>query len=362
MTGIDMYAEVLAGKTGHPFDDIRNHLAEIGWLGRYVSPLSIDLEDDPSIPAVVAASHVTEYEDEAGAGQGFELEVVEVGESELVDAPEIADESKLTQTILDGGSDGRTSIALNYSFRSGNLIGSVVIFFFEGSGIDPLEPEEMASTAEKLLQRMNIVLEDEMPDLFRMVLRPEPDPAVAWNNQYEYTPVVDGEFIGRYNIDPALEEEYQVFVDANGVLAEYSYDAYFEVLDRDDEAIIDGGYFTTITLFGSASDASAYGQANVDNLMDNPDEDAPMVLLDDELEGHDGVVGYSYVIASDLGNDVSGYSLYASIRDVGLNITLDGLEGVELEDALMLLEFQVDCVTAGPDVACEPIPIAELVE
>jgi hypothetical protein len=359
LNGIDMYAMALANKLEAPIDEIREQLEEIGWLGRYNSPLSIDLESDPSLPAVVAASHVTEYEDEAGAAEGFELPEVDLGVAEEIDAPELGDESRLSRITLDAGPDGRNYTSMHYTFRTGNLIGEVVIFVFEDSGIEPSTPEEMAESAKTLLDRMNAVLEDDSPDLFRMVLRPAPDPALLWNDQYEFLQVVDGEFIGRFNITPGEVEEYQEFTEVNGVVTEYVYEAYFQELDSDDEVLVDGGYYATVSLLENEGDAANYGQASVDDWVANPDDYLSVEPLEDELEGYDGIVGNTFEFESELGNVVSGYSLYASVGNIAVSVALYDMDGVELDAALMLLEFQVDCVTAGPESTCEPQPIAD---
>jgi hypothetical protein len=359
LNGIDMYAMALANKLEAPIDETRDQLEEIGWLGRYNSPLSIDLESDPSLPAVVAASHVTEYEDEDGAAAGFELPEIDLGVPEEIDAPALADESRLSRITLDAGPDGQDYTSMHYTFRSGNLIGEVVIFFFEDSGIEPSTPEEMAESAETLLDRMNKVLEDESPDLFRMVLRPAPDPALLWNDQYEILQVEDGEFIGRFNVTPDEAEAYQEFTDANGVETEYVYEAYFQEFDSDDEVLVDGGYYATVSLLETEEGAAAYGQASVDDWVANPGDYLSVEPLEDELEGYDGVVGNTFEFESELGNVVSGYSLYASVGDVAVSVALYDMDGVDLEAALMLLEFQVDCVTAGAESTCEPQPIAD---
>jgi hypothetical protein len=359
--GIDMYAGALAGKTGDSEEATRETLEEIGWIGRYISPLSIDLEADPSLPAVVAASHITEYEDENGASDGLALDPIEVGDTEEVDAPEVGDESRMVETTLEDGPDGRAYVAQNYSFRSGNLIGAVVIFFWLDSEYEPVNPEEMAASAETLLDRMQEVAEGDAPPLYRMVLRAAPDPTLAWNNQYEYTQVVDGEFIDRFNFEPGQVEDFQQVADEAGVLQEYAYAGYFAEFDSDDEVVIDGGFFATVTLFASEDEAAAYGALLVEDVLEDPTGYTSVEELTDELDGYDGIVGFAYEIESDHGNTVSGYSLYASVGEVAVNIDLDSMEGADLEDALQLLEAQIDCATAGPEGFCEPVPVAELV-
>ena len=125
-----------------------------GWRARYVSEVVLPDALDPASFLVGGWSSVTEHKDAAGAQAGFALlDDSAVFGAEIVPAPQVGDASRLTRVT---GIDniGRTYERLRFTFVSGDLVGSVALFWYAGAPSGPVDAATMAATAEALLARI----------------------------------------------------------------------------------------------------------------------------------------------------------------------------------------------------------------
>jgi hypothetical protein len=357
---IDHVAEVLAGTTGDSIDDSRDYLESIGWLGRYFSPFSISMGPDDSLAAVVAISLVTEYEDEAGAEEGFDLPPVEDGEPEEIDAPEVGDESRLIQ-IEDGQSTtGQRYTSLNLTFRLDNLVGSVVIFFYEDSGYEPVSVEAMADSAETLIDRIETALDgDTTPNLSLQIVRPDRDPSIAWFDRHEVYIARDGELIPRVNLTDDLFDGTTEFNESTGVIDDYLYESYFVEYDDSDAITLDASYLVHVTTFESERDAADYPEAVIEDYAPEFNYYQDVEILETSPASVGEINGFSYRL--DVGEDriIRGYRLFLQVGTTVISIEVDGNHEIELNDVIMLLEAQASC--AEDSSMCDPLPMIDIV-
>jgi hypothetical protein len=360
LQGVDRMAEVLAPKMDESFENVREQLTDIGWLGRYYSPYAIPMESAEGQWAVVVASIATQYEDVNGARQGFSLPVVEAGESEEVDAPKIGDESKFVQTTRERDSDGRSYVVLNYTVRIGAIIGTLAIFYYDDGGIEPATVAEMTEAAEAMAHRIETSLDDPSLPMYSRILRADSDPGLAWWRQHDYFLMKDGEYIRRYDVSDSGNEAQIVFNERTGVVDKWVYVAWFREYDDADVATLDAVYMASIATFETNSEAEAFARTEIDDYIDIPGTFDEMVELK-SIPGNEGdLLGFAYQDTTSLGNKVHGFRLYLQVGKSVVTLSLESNEDVDLDDVVTLLRAQEACV--GQPAFCEPLPIADLVK
>jgi hypothetical protein len=360
LQGVDRMAEVLAPKMDESFEDIREQLTDIGWLGRYYSPYAIPMESAEGQWAVVVASIATQYEDVSGARQGFSLPVVEAGKSEEINAPKFGDESKFVQTILERDSDGRSYVVLNYTVRIGAIIGTLAIFYYDDGGFEPASIDEMTQAAEIMTERIETTLDDSSLPLYPQILRADADSSLAWWRQHDYFLMKDGQFVRRYDVSDSENEAQIVFNERAGVVDKWVYVAWFREYNSDDVATLDAVYMASIATFETNAEAEAFAQTDIDDYIDIPGTFDELVELK-SIPGNEGdLLGFAYKDTTSLGNEVNGIRLYVQVGKSVVTLSLESNVDVDLDDVVTLIRAQQACI--GEPGFCEPLPVAGLVK
>jgi hypothetical protein len=154
-------------------DEVAEVLEEAGFVRRYDSYLYLpEDEDDPNGPASrLVASYVLEFADEEGAETAFDF-LEDESESEtaqdLDDAEEFGDQSEITADRGEDPASGDEYAQLDLTVRLGNLHAGVAIVDWSGEEPDLADVEALG---ERLLERVESVLEEGAPGLGAQVLR-----------------------------------------------------------------------------------------------------------------------------------------------------------------------------------------------
>lgn len=256
----------------------------------------------------------------------------------------IGDQAELTYEEGMTSDTQESYTTLNLTFRSGNLIGDVIVEDFLSR-----EPESavIEGLAEQLLARIEAVRNGEMPDLGERVLR---FAGATFTDSYTR---LNGMYIPRHGETTEETAEMQARSTAQ---ASYS-------LDQDIEGTGQPAYLTAQVLqFTSPEDAAAFDMdAPRQRLSEDPKnyEAAETVTGGPPLGDASAIFRYVYADTS----DYAGWSGYGIVVKSGPTIVVLYLEqsgDVALETAVELAEMQLACATGAPCPDEQPVPASLL--
>lgn len=352
--------QAMAERTGKPEQQVQAEFDAFGFGRRYAlrlaepwptgtpTPAGIDNPWGKTVTTIV--SEFPSAEDAAAAFTYIEHEAEDAGslafftseEDQPLDAV-IGDEAELTTAAGMASDTQQPYTTLNLTFRSGNLIGDVIIDDLLAREIDSSEIERLAA---QLLARMDAVRSGEMPDLGQRVLR---FAGPTYNDSYTR---LDGTYIPRHG--ETAEETAEAQARSN---ARASY-----ALDQDIEGTAQPAYLTAhVYQFASPEDAATF---DMDSPRQRLAEDpiystAEAVTSDLSLGDASKIFRYVYADTSDYAG-WSGYGVVARSGPSMIVLYLEQTGELPLETAMELAEMQLACVTSAPCPDELPVPASLL--
>ncbi len=124
-------AATFAPLLGAEQDALLRDMRDSGWKARYVSEALRASTTNPDQYGTVGWSSITEYEDAAGAKQGFTLLDESGGEGvEVLQAQSVGEASRITR-YAGTAEDGRSFSRIRYTFLHEALVGSVAVYWYD---------------------------------------------------------------------------------------------------------------------------------------------------------------------------------------------------------------------------------------
>jgi len=336
----DEFTGILA-TDDRPADEVEEILDEAGLIRSRWAYMDLPSEED----AGYAARRVTVWVDEFSGSEGLS-DVIDVyldfGGGTREGNETIGDESRIA-TYTDRTTDTDVEIqAMVLAFSYENLIGQIDISEYQTQTPD-IEPsvDEIEALAERLLERMETVLDDGGPGLESQILRLESDGEHVFYSSDYYTRL-DDQQLPRYGQD---EESVDDFSDAE---ADYGItDAYrmVQLLEWNGESGII--WSVQIRAFDDEDGAEAWVDDAEDWIESFDVEDIEVVDDDVDLGDHAVAVTFRQG-AEDEDIDPNWTAIFIQVGDVGILIQL-GYPGehADLDIVTELAELQVECVEEG---------------
>jgi hypothetical protein len=352
LLSLEQQAILLSDSLGLPPGEIIDQLDELRWRGIYGAEFGIPSASGPDSVSVNAQSYVTEFRNEEGASGGFALVENETDGSEDIDAPAVGDESELTRSEGVAPDSGVPYERLDYTFRSGEFVGGITIHWFEGAESAPVSPEEMAASAEIMLDRIDSVAEEDR-GLFGKMLRFESGQEFAVADADEYYLVLDDHMPVLYGETEETAAHYMQRWEGAGVV-EYYYGYTYVTPEGGDP---DSGAIIVLRVYelGSAREARAFADAEAERMVVEGADEGYSSVEPLETDGVNAGVSYTWPLGDGL--ETQGYRLWVQEGPYVINIESDHPDGIDLDTLNGVLSEQVDCVTS--DRFCRPIEIPE---
>jgi hypothetical protein len=349
--GEEPYAAKMSENSFETPDELLARMDDFGWQAFYIGDYGVPAVNAPDSVGVNAQSYVSVYKDAEGAGEGFAYFENERGGAEDLDAPAVGEESELTRS--EGVEQGRAYVRLDFTFRTGEFVAGLGIYWFEGAGVEPASPEEMAASAQTMLDRIERVAAEEDRGLFGKMLRFEPGQEFAVADAEEYYLALDDHIPVLYGETEETAADYMQRWEDAGVAGMYYGYTYVlaEGWDPDSGAII----ILRVYELGSAREARAFTDAEAERLVVEGVDDGYSSV--EPLETDDVNAGVSYTWPLGDGLETQGYRLWIQEGPYVVSIESDHPDGIDLDTLNGVLSEQVDCVTS--DRFCRPIEIPE---
>ncbi len=207
----------------------------------------------------------------------------------------------------------------------------------------------MVAPAQRLLERMQVVIASDGPNLPGMVVRMSPSAGLDIDTHDEAYYTLESKAIPHYGDSLAALQDAAAFLDRWGIEANYLSRTLFAAAPGDQH----GPYFM-VQLFrlGSADEAAALVRGHMEY-----DEMPGYIELNelDELPEVDGAVAaVSYVYEWDDGSMDRGYRIWVQVGRTVAVVEASAPDGVEQALMFNLVERQVGCLEFG---TCAPIPV-----
>lgn len=336
-------------------DSLVDAFAQVGWRARYTGQAVLPRDDDPTLFSVSAQSYVTEFADDEGAARGFHLmeDIVEWPVEDVDDVRQVGDEAELTQ--LSGVHDALGEyVTLDYTFRSGNLVGGVMITWFVDIPATLVTPDEMADAAEVMLERMNEVREAGSVDLPAKMLRVETTAATAGNTGTDDYYFLDGNAFVAYDASAEGAAASQAYWEEQGINTIYVTWREFWAANEPDGAAT--AVMTYMYRLDTTRDARRFAAGAAQGYLDQRTETlSGEVLAGDQLPQVEGAVsGVSYTTTWPAGPQASGYRYWVQVGSDVVVLQLESSADVESDVIRQLMDAQLACLDASD--FCEPIP------
>jgi hypothetical protein len=360
---VDMVLAV-AERTGKSEQEVQADLDAFGYGRRYVLRLAeamptgiatpVGIDNSLEIPwGRTVQTIVSEFPSAEGAAAAFtyiERDAETAGSRAIHTSEEdwplytvIGDEAELTywEGVTSDTKEPYTS--LNLTFRSGNLIGDVIVEDFLARELESAEVEELAG---QLLAHMEAARSGEMPDLGERVLR-----FAGPTYEDSYTRL-DGIAMPRHGVPAEETAELQERSNAQAIYTR----------DQDIDGAAQSAYLITQVLqFASPDDAAAFDTDTLrQRLADDPSYSAVDAITDNPALGDASQI-FHYVYADD--SDYPGWSGYGIATRSGPSVIVLYLEQTGdfvPEAAVELAEMQLACVTGASCPDEQPVPASLL--
>ena len=344
LIGPEQQAAVLVDTLGLDPEDAIEQLDEYRWRGAYLGEFGIPSKVNDGQVSVNAQSYVTEYRDEEGASAGFALLETETDGSEDIDAPAVGDESELTLSEGVASDSGLPYERLDYTFRSGEFVGGIAIHWFEGPG--SVSPEEMAASAEILMDRIDSVVADDNLGLFGKTLRLNPGEAFTTIQNEEQYFMFEGKVPRLYGEDVQVASSTNMFWKASGMVGMYNNYIYVAPVNgsSDEGAVV----ILRVYEMESAREARTFVDAALERTLEQSATDGyssmePLETIPGLAGTHSGVT-YTWPIGD--GVESQGYRLWLQNDTYVVSIESDHPDGIDLDVVTRVLEEQAECVTS----------------
>jgi len=338
----DRVAEQTA--TGDDPDEIRTFLSDLGWIRGYRSRLAHPVEAGVEDFDALISSGITQFTDEANAQRGWELVAgldVSSGEgSEIEDAEMIGDESRLIDVGEQSFDGGQMHPGLRIVFRSGVLVGDLIVFGVPG---EPLVPADLETLATRQLERMDDVTVDGGPGLSLQVLRWQGD-SIADPDIDNYVKLDGDAFIGLGDTKQNIAQAETNFADA---IDHYRYEA---------QLISTLFQYTSVASFRDSDAADAWVSGALDRTELNRPEGAELEEVTDVPTFGDESVVLKITTPVEDGEAV-GYAVFAHLGDIGISLAFISLNTLEPDDVIAMFDDQIACFEAGSCAESVPLPI-----
>jgi hypothetical protein len=342
-------AATFAPLLGVEQDALLQEMRDAGWKSRYIAEAARASTANPDQYSTVGWSSITEYEDAAGAKEGFAILDESDGEGvEVLQAQGVGEASRITRYV-GTAEDGRSFARVRYTFVHDALVGSVAVYWYDEATAVASDAADMVAPAQRLLERMQEAVAGEALNLPGMVVRMSPSAELDIDTHDEAYYTLEGTAIPHYGDSLAALQDAAAFLDRWGIEANYLSRTLFAAAPVDQH----GPYFM-VQLFrlGNADNAAALVRGHMQY-----DDISGYIELNelDELPDVDGAVaGVSYVYEWDDGSTDRGYRVWVQVGRTVAVVEASDPDGVEQALMFDLVERQVGCLEFG---ACEPIPV-----
>jgi hypothetical protein len=209
-----------------------------GLTGLYIGRVALASEpgNGGSIATHGVISYLYAFEDEAGAKAFVEdwtdlaFDDPSAGIEEVAGDERIGDESRLIRWTFEEPESGAPGVELQLAFRTEQVYAELGVFDVALDGEDA-EPEEPAISAvealgERLLERIEAVLDGEASNLSTRALRLESDDPLTTNNADRYV-AIDGEVFLYYGRSPEDVDPHAESYAAAGIIDAYTFEQVF---------------------------------------------------------------------------------------------------------------------------------------
>jgi hypothetical protein len=346
MTVAQMLAE---GSNYDPTDEDIDALGMESVHNLMVHPIG-GIEEHPG-PDITIVSFIYVYEDEDHADEAFDFledESDDPTATDLEDAPELGDESELTETIAEFQDGGETYDlhALDFSFRIGRVTAIVSVNGWNDE-VDRDTVEEMAAFFE---EKLIGVMEDgrvdgeRTPGLDSIAPRYDSEDLIPSRSHYC---VLNGEaLINAYN--PDAQESLQEWADDYGVVADYCS------LTKVMLPSTDGAYLllnTQPTRFARSEDAARFVSEEDEYAQDQESGYDNLEIIDLEPEDlpfdADSVLAMTYTRDFN-GEEMTVTDLFVQQGRLVVEVRINGYSEPDLD---MLIDVMADAFGCS-DSAC----------
>lgn len=323
--------------------NVRANLQDLGWIRGYRSRLAhADTVGSDDFDALIS-SGVTQYADEEGATQGWNLASlldVTSGEADFIERDvTIGDESRLIDTGTLQFGDNQDHPGLRLVFRAGTLVGDLIVFGVPDVAIDPADIEALAA---RQLEQMEAVATGAGPGLSLKVLRWQgigfADPDID-----NYLKLDDDAFIGLGDDEQDIEQSENTYADA---IDHYRYEAALT------ESLFQ---YTSIVSFPDAETAAEWVSGALDRTEENRPPDSTLKEVTDAPTFGDSSVVLTATVPVQ-GSDATGHVVFVQFGDEVVSVSLFALGGLDVDNVIAMAEAQVACYEANDCLESVPVP------
>lgn len=342
------YADFLAPQDGNDVTLIAKALDEAEFHGAAVMVASVPSTTDREGVEVQAGNLVAEYEDLAGAENGYDLAVdaARKATSEDIAIEGVGDQSTLVRTQYRSLNPVGEVVQHDIVVQVDRFVGTVGITWYDDAMADELPPDEIVGLAETLVDRILDAGDNDATTALTLVrLDGIPGGTIDWYQ--EQFDIRDGDVIHMMGDDPevlgslfafwhdsSIDEIYRVsmvFAGPSGTYPTFASRAFDIGRSRAAERWV----HDAATFFIEGGSPDGY------NDFSEPDQ----------VPGFDvDVTAVTYAWAS----EATGMRVWFAVDGVVYSMEADGPNGINEEVFFGLVEMQIECAEDGR--YCEPIP------
>lgn len=354
----------IANNRGIETDEVVAVMEEAGWLRQYSLPLTLLADQNDLMSAEQAViSTITQYATADGAEAAFayledESEFEDAELYEDIDAAEVGDESELTVEYSQPQFGDPVVSWARMTFRTGSLIGEVLLADLGADFVLDASPGSEAVTAVEdaaatMLERIEEVSAQTDPGLSVLVLRLEPANNNDGNGGIEENSsayqVLDGERLPwSYELQADIDEAEEYF-DSIGLVA--SYFSFYDVDLQDDR--LGFRVYSNIERYEDDTEALAALEGKLEEAAEV--YEGVEELTDVESYGDDSI---AFTYASENWEGEPRTSVRISTR-VGSDIATISVNPQDLDlapvaAAELLMDEHIRCLEAGS--CLDPVP------
>ncbi|MDQ2683537.1 MAG: hypothetical protein M3Y37_08425 [Chloroflexota bacterium] len=337
---------------------VEEKLEESGFIASRAVQLDIPSEDDPAVAGRRVMVWVEQHENPDALEEVVDL-YVNHGDEDVEGTEEIGDYSHIVsfENVTD---DNVPATVMTIAFSWENLIGQIEVAEFQGQLPDE-EPtlEEIEALAERLLERMEQVVEDGAPGLSTMVLRFESDGEQVFSIKDNYV-AYDGEPVPTYDESADAQSDRGATYEDIGLISQYQMDQ--GIVRTDGPPLVQ--WTSRVRQFDRTRDARDYLEGVPGQVEDGSIIGSDVEFENLELEELDDLADGAVFFSGDIAG--AGYSVtfvYMRVGEYIIHVGFFSSLGVfEETDVLIgLAEAQAECVEEGECDLEYPVP-DELIE
>lgn len=350
LMSLERYAEEFADANNEGPAIVAEALSDAGFLAHYTTSSALISVEDEGPYDIEATSSVTQYEDEEGASDGFDLITSTDAWSEVIDEPEVGDQSVLARIEVEESRSDQEHVRVDLAFQKDVYVGVLTMVWYGQSMDEELDADDVTSLAEVMADRMELAADGDLPDLSRHILRLESGRDLEFGSQEERYDVRDEAFVLSVYDNPEVMEGVAQFWRDSNISDVYRTASVFVAPDGSQLVFVSRAY----DLGRSRAAREWIGESTTFFI----EQDTPGGYEDigdvEELDGFEtDVVGVTYTW-----NGISdGMRVWFRVDSVVYSLEADGPNGIDEDVFFELIETQISC--AEDEGYCEPVRIPE---